>query len=272
MCAKFSALYDWWNEQFASDGALVTVLKQRVRANVLAMHAILTVRPDALFIQSESAERFHAAEPQAMAETAMMNERRCLSLDLNYGRQIGADMLRYVLDNGMSMDEYDFFMHRSLKQHCTRGTDYYLTNEHHVRTDGCLSGAGDVFGYAVIGRQYYERYRLPMMHTETNGRGAAPRIDEPDWLHRQWLSARNLHSCGVPVLGFTRYSLTDRIDSDIALRHKPATLTPYGLFDLDRNIRPVGEAYRQMIARWRGVLPSQSMCLELPVALPEASA
>ena len=52
--ALFSARYGWWNEQLASDRGFVTALKHLVRANMLAMEAILEVRPDALFIQSDS--------------------------------------------------------------------------------------------------------------------------------------------------------------------------------------------------------------------------
>ena len=54
ICARFSALYGWWNEQLASDYAFVRALKHLVKANVLAMHTILALRPDAIFIQSES--------------------------------------------------------------------------------------------------------------------------------------------------------------------------------------------------------------------------
>jgi beta-glucosidase/6-phospho-beta-glucosidase/beta-galactosidase len=60
VCAVFSALYGWWNEQLSSDRAFVTALKHIVKANVLAMQAIADVRPDAIFIQSESSEYFHA--------------------------------------------------------------------------------------------------------------------------------------------------------------------------------------------------------------------
>ena len=56
ICAQFSAAYGWWNEQMASDRAFVTALKHIVKANVLAMSCILTVRPDAIFVQSESSE------------------------------------------------------------------------------------------------------------------------------------------------------------------------------------------------------------------------
>jgi hypothetical protein len=43
-----------------TDRSFVTAMKHIVKANILAMHAILEVRPDALFIQSESTEYFHA--------------------------------------------------------------------------------------------------------------------------------------------------------------------------------------------------------------------
>ena len=45
ICAQFSARYGWWNEQLKSDSGFVTALKHIVRANILAMRAILTIRP-----------------------------------------------------------------------------------------------------------------------------------------------------------------------------------------------------------------------------------
>jgi beta-glucosidase len=271
VCAKFSALYGWWNEQLATHRGFVTALKHLVKANVLAMQRILRARPDALFIQSESTEVFHPAEPRAVAAAEHMNAHRFLSLDLNYGREVESPMFNYLMDNGMRAEEYRFFMQHADRQHCIMGTDYYMSNEHHVGPDGALEEAGNVFGYCVVGRQYYERYGLPMLHTETNARGAPAGLSEASWLRRQWLSVRQLHSCGIPVLGFTWYSLTDQIDWDIALREKRDRVNPYGLFDLERKIRPVGEAYRTLIEQWRGVLPAQSMCLQLPIEMPAAA-
>ena len=268
VCAKHSALNGWWNEQLASDRAFVTALKHLVKANVLAMKRILQVRRDALFVQSESTEFYHAWEPEAVPEAELMNGRRFLSLDLNYGRQVEADMLRYLMDSGMTTEEYDFFMQHSFKQHSILGTDYYLTNEHHVHADGRTSVAGDVFGYSVIGRQYYERYRLPMLHTETNLNHPIGGMDDAEWLQRQWLAVRELHDTGVPMLGFTWYSLVDQIDWDVALRERNNRVNPVGLFDLDRKIRPVGEAYRTLIDKWDDFLPAQSICLKIPLVLP----
>jgi beta-glucosidase/6-phospho-beta-glucosidase/beta-galactosidase len=50
VCALFSGRYGWWNEQLTTDRGFVTALKHIARANVLAMRAKLTLRPDAIFI------------------------------------------------------------------------------------------------------------------------------------------------------------------------------------------------------------------------------
>jgi beta-glucosidase len=269
ICATFSALYGWWNEALATDRAFVTALKHIVKANVLAMHAILQARPDAIFIQSESSEYFHAENPRAIKAAEIMNARRFLTLDLNYGRRLESEMYEYVMDNGMTRDEYHFFLEHDVKHRCIMGNDYYVTNEHRVTEEGHTSPAGEVFGYDEITWQYFDRYRLPVMHTETN-LNQGPRGDEAVyWLWKEWANLLRLRNDGIPILGFTWYSLTDQVDWDTALREDNGRVNPLGLFDLDRRIRPVGEAYRQLIADWREVLPTQSDCLRVPIVPPE---
>ncbi len=265
ICATFSAAYGWWNEQLSDDRSFVTALKHIVKANVLAMHAILDERPDAIFIQSASSEQYHAQMPSALPLTNHLNARRFLSLDLNYGRQVDADMYRFLLENGMSVAEYDFFMKNTLRHHCIMGNDYYHTNEHLVQEDGATQAAGEIFGYAEITRQYYSRYQLPVMHTETN-LAEGPLGDEAvRWLHKEWANVLQVRDSGVPVVGFTWYSLTDQVDWDTALRENNGNVNPLGLFDLDRKIRRVGRAYKELIHGWCTVLPAQSVCLSLPV-------
>ena len=64
------------------------------------MHAILDVRPDAIFVQSESTEYYHAESPRSFPVAEQRNAERFLSLDLNDGRQVDATMYEYLLDNG----------------------------------------------------------------------------------------------------------------------------------------------------------------------------
>jgi len=129
-------------------------------------------------------------------------------------------MYEYLLDNGMSRQEYRWFREhgRQLRPHCILGSDYDVTNEYRVLGDaaeggGTLSGrgpdsvrgpfkvpalsgevegdghrgtdlegtspAGEVLGYYVICHQYFDRYHLPVMHTETNRKDADA---APAWL------------------------------------------------------------------------------------------
>jgi len=270
ICAQFSAAYGWWNEQLTSDQAFVTALKHIVKANVLAMERILEVRPDALFIQSESSEYFHAENPAAIKPAEIMNARRFLSLDLNYGRRVDSEMYEFLMDSGMTRDEYHFFLSRSsLRHHCIMGNDYYVTNEHRVSADGITTAAGDVFGYDEITRQYYDRYKLPVMHTETNLMQGPNGDEAVNWIWKQWANVLRVRNNGVPIVGFTWYSLTDQIDWDTALREENNRVTPVGLYDLDRNIRPVGRCYKSLIHDWCDVLPAQSVCLTVPVVRPQ---
>ncbi len=269
ICALFSAKYGWWNEEGTTDRTFVTALNHIVRANVCAMRAILECRPDAIFIQSESSEYFHADNPAAIGPAELLNSKRFLSLDLNYGRRVDSEMYEYLLDNGMSREDYHFFLGQRMKQHCIMGNDYYVTNEHRVAADGSTRASGEVFGYAVITHQYYERYHLPVMHTETNMIEGPAGTEAVDWLWKEWANVLRVRNDGVPVVGFTWYSLTDQIDWDSALRIQAGNVNRLGLYDLDRKIRPVGTAYKQLIADWNGVLPTQSIVLTLPVVTPE---
>ncbi|GAA5513011.1 hypothetical protein Dcar01_01736 [Deinococcus carri] len=268
VCALFSARYGWWNEQLSTDPAFVTALKHIVRANILAMHAILRERPDAIFIQSESSEYFHAENPQAIGRAETLNAVRFLSLDLNYGQQVSSEMYEYLLDNGMTRDEYHFFLRHNLKHHCIMGNDYYVTNEHLVHPDGQTEASGEIFGYSVITNQYYARYGLPVMHTETNFTQGPAGDEAVRWLRKEWANVLRVRNDGLPIVGFTWYSLTDQVDWDSALRENNGNVNPLGLYDLDRNIRPVGEAYRRLIGEWCDVLPTQSVVLTVPVFPP----
>jgi beta-glucosidase/6-phospho-beta-glucosidase/beta-galactosidase len=269
ICAVFSAKYGWWNEQATDDRSFVNALKHIVKANVLAMIEILKRRPDAIFVQSESSEYFHADSPAAIGPAEFNNARRFLTLDLNYGRRVDSEMYEYLMDNGMTRDEYHFFLTHRLKQHCILGNDYYMTNEHRVFADGHTESSGEVFGYSEITRQYYERYHLPVMHTETNLR-EGPKGDEAvHWLWKEWANVLRIRNVGIPTVGFTWYSLTDQVDWDTALREQNGNVNPLGLYDLDRNIRAVGKAYKKLISDWRDVLPASSLCLSVPVVPPQ---
>jgi beta-glucosidase/6-phospho-beta-glucosidase/beta-galactosidase len=245
--ALFSAKYGWWNERLSSDQSFVRATLNLCRANVLGMRAIAAEIPDATFVQSESIEHTHASSPHLLDQAAFHNERKFLPLDFTYGYQVSERMLAHLYEMGMTDAEYAFFMEAPDNFDCLLGTDYYVTNEHLLYADGSTGPSGEYFGYYVLAKEYYERYGIPLMHTETN---LMETSDSVQWLRKQWNSLLRLRQDGIPVHGFTWYSLTDQMDWDTALREDARRVNAVGLFDLDRKIRRVGEEYRTTIEAW----------------------
>jgi beta-glucosidase/6-phospho-beta-glucosidase/beta-galactosidase len=253
VCARLSALEGVWNEQRSDDRSFVTAVAHLAKASVLMMQAIAAERPDAIFVNSESSEFYQACCPDENIRhvAEFENERRFMPLDLTYGRPMSENMRRYLLDHGMAPDDYEWFLNQRVCDRAIVGLDYYEWNEKLVDADGHARALGELFGWYVIARQYYDRYRRPLMHTETNRMDAR---DAPHWLWRQWHNVQLIRQSGVPVVGFTWYSLTDQVDWDIALRAALGVVNPVGLYDLNRDVRPVGQAYYHLIRMFHGAV------------------
>ncbi len=258
VCAKFSALSGIWNEQLRDETAFTTACLNVARASIAMTDAILAERPDAIFINSESSEFAQACCPdQHILEIAELdNERRFLPLDLIYAHPVSERIREQLRECGVTDDDYAFFMERRVPHRSVLGIDYYEWNEKLIDSDGNEQALGELFGWYVIASQYYERYKRPIMHTETNRTDAG---DAPRWLWRQWHNVQLLRSAGVPIIGFTWYSLTDQIDWDNAMAEPLGVVSPVGLFDLNRDPRAVGLSYKYLIDTF-GTQPEYRDC------------
>jgi beta-glucosidase/6-phospho-beta-glucosidase/beta-galactosidase len=259
--AVFSGLFGWWNERRMDDTAFVSNIKHCCQASLLIMQAILANRSDAIFVFSESTEYVHPGSPTMVPRAVFMNERRFLSLDLLFGHDVSAQMYRYLLNSGMKEQEYQWFrqQHSELRSHCIMGTDYYITNEHILRDDGHTMAAGDVYGYYVITKQYFDRYKMPVMHTETNRTGK----HAIEWMYKEWMNLLRLREDGVPIIGFTWYGLVDMIDWDSALTRLRGHVNNVGLFTLDRRPRKLAKEFKRLVETYSQLPISSSKMLLL---------
>ena len=242
-----SAKDGFWNEQLKSDHGFVTAMKHLVAASILATQSIAKCHPDAIIVQSESAEYMHEAKSEKSVEVTLMNKQRLISLDLLYAHQPDADIYTYLLDNGMTRKEYDWFMAGEPPGYQVMGNDYYGRNEKILKPDNTICTAEDVMGWYQITHDYYKRYKKPVMHTETN---TFDPDEAPSWLWKQWINILKMRADGVPVLGFTWYSLIDQVDWDTGLAQKNNTVNACGLYDLNRKPRPVAEAYKMLLKEY----------------------
>jgi beta-glucosidase/6-phospho-beta-glucosidase/beta-galactosidase len=242
--ARISRKDGQWNEQLKTDRGFVTAMKHLVASSILATHKIAERRPNAVIVQSESAEYIHEAKATQSQAVKLANKQRFISLDLLYAHAPDADILLYLMDNGLTREEYDWFMQGEPPGYQIMGNDYYGRNEHILKPDGTMCPAEDVMGWYQITKEYYERYKKPVMHTETNTFDADA---APSWLWKQWINVLRMRADGVPVLGFNWYSLVDQIDWDTNLAEERGTVNACGLYDLQRQPRPVAAAYRALL-------------------------
>ncbi|HUR94139.1 MAG TPA: family 1 glycosylhydrolase [Gemmatimonadales bacterium] len=251
--ALFSAYWGWWNEAATGMLAFARSLVNICRAHELAVAAILAEQPEAVILQTESAERYTPADSStgAAAQTALWNELRYAALDLTLGRMPSAAVRGVLASGGLTDDDLNRF--RSFgggRERRWLGIDYYDTCEQRVHADGHRSIAPVRVGLAAVAQPYHARYGLPLYLSETNESDARA----VDWLHEIWSEALLLRTANVPVIGFTWYGLTDSVDWKYLLREDRGHEDPIGLTDLGRNLRPVGTAYAELIAKWTPAL------------------
>lgn len=64
------------------------------------------------------------------------NEGRFIALDLLYGVPMRADIYAYLIDHGMTRQEYEWFMTQDVTRRSILGVDYYEWNEKLINTEG----------------------------------------------------------------------------------------------------------------------------------------
>jgi beta-glucosidase/6-phospho-beta-glucosidase/beta-galactosidase len=250
VCARMSALDGLWNEQLCDENAYARASWNLANASIAMTDALLKRRKDAILINSESSEFYQPCcpDPEVRQIADAANERRFLPLDLIFAHRLGRQMHDLLRAQGIADDDIAKLGRRKVPRRSILGLDYYEWNERLIDRDGRARALGELFGWYVIADQYWHRYRRPMMHTETNkmdAEGAAR------WLWRQWHNVQLLSNAGVPLIGFTWYSLTDQIDWSSAMTEPTGLVYPVGLFDLNREPRIVGLAYKHLIDMYR---------------------
>jgi beta-glucosidase/6-phospho-beta-glucosidase/beta-galactosidase len=242
--ALFSASKGFWNELRTDDRSFVAALANTVTCAIRGTEIVREARPDAVFLQSDACEAFTPANPRSLPSWAAarhLTERGFLGFDLTYGRRPSASMIRWLIANGLSEAQLEWFVAHGSDANAIVGLDYYAGNERRVsstgeETDGAAHGVG------ALARRFHERYGRPVMLAETN------RVSESatDWLRETWNDLVEAARSGVPVVGYCWYSLTDQVDWDSCLAQANDRVNSLGLVDLDRRPRPVAELYEAL--------------------------
>jgi beta-glucosidase/6-phospho-beta-glucosidase/beta-galactosidase len=260
VCARFSALEGIWNEQLKSEKAMLKAHGVQCKATLLAIEAIREVTPNAVFFQSEACEAYLETQPGTREEIALYNSMRFITFDFLYGHPPDGDLLNFLYDHGITREQYDWFMEhgRKASPYCVMGMDYYEGHEQTLKADGTKEKLRTVIGWGNIAREYFKRYRKPMMLTETN---TGDPENAPEWLWKTWHNLALLREEGLPAIGYTWFSLQNQVDWDIQLREIRGVEVGNGLYRLDRTPNPVAAEFRDLCTRYseEPLLPAFNM-------------
>jgi beta-glucosidase/6-phospho-beta-glucosidase/beta-galactosidase len=241
--AWFSARAGWWNERLRDDGAFVTALDNVATCCIRGMELISERRPDAIFVQSDACDDFVSLDRAHAERAALLTDRGRVGYDLTYGERPPQRVVDWLTANGMTAKRLDWFMEHGTKERCILGHDYYRGNERVIDAAGRLRKAGARRrGFRALALEFYERYRMPFMLSETNIAGTLA----PGWLAEVWNDALSLKSEGLPIRGFCWYGFVDHVDWDSALTRNRGNVNTCGLVGLDRQPHRQGELYRRL--------------------------
>jgi hypothetical protein len=212
------------------------VLARVAVATSRAIGAIRRVDPEATVLLCDAADTFQTRDEALRDEVMRRNQRRFLLLDLLMGRVDSHHPLRAWLE-AYGFSELDLAWlcsHRQAPD--VIGLDYYPHSDWELETGprGVLQRrAAAPAGLYRVAYDYYARYGLPLLVTETSIEGKP--VNRDIWLTQIVRDVRRLRADAVPLAGLVWWPLFDHVDWDGALTHRIGKLHQVGLFKLVRD-------------------------------------
>ena len=254
----------------------VTLVRNVLPAVTEASRMYRDLLPGARHVYVDTCEHHYAGDDAAQRYTTMANDRRFFVVDLFRGEvPLDSAFLPLVLEAGgedlLGIDPGHIDV---------LGLDYYA----HCQWDFIGDGQGgnvpaaSPIPLAAQILEYWERFQLPCMLSETNIRGYAS--DRASWLKYTLEQCEQARDAGVPLEGHCWFPFVDSADWDSLLYRCEGNIDPVGVHwlddDLDRRPSSMSQSYgaaaagttagelpayefREPVATWlRGYLPQMS--------------
>jgi beta-glucosidase len=205
-----------WPPYLRGETGYVAILLQVVEGIIATSAAIKDVDPDAVLVHVEASGLSRTARQDLHAIAREEQSRTWLTYDLLTGRVTPDHALfPWLVRSGASPDRLAAIAERPVP-FGLMGLNFYpqwSTTQLYIDRRGRLAYQPveqDGAGFAGLIQEYWERFRVPIMVTETSARG-----DESiraRWLEASVAAIRGLRERGVPVLGYTWFPLFTMVD------------------------------------------------------------
>lgn len=282
--ALFCGQTGFWPPYLEGEHGFVMLWRQLVKGMVLTERAVRAASPHAKFMQVDASTLMLAHDPtdEGLVQRAhFINEKLFLTYDALLGRiDDRHELVPYLQANGLPDADLawfranpgtfdamgvNFYPHLSVHElyrvadpahpapNALGGTVSFGTHARGIAQRGVWSGADR---YEEVMRRYWERYGLPIVHTESSSTGA-PAV-QIAWLDESLAAVKRLRASGVRLEGYTWWPLFDLIDWEYrnGTRDVEHYVVPMGLWTLemgfDRVFRRVrteaAERFKEAIA------------------------
>ncbi len=221
-----------WPPYGSGMSSFVSFLTNAVPALSQAMHMYRDLLPDARHVYNDACEGHSAAQPSGEEYAAVANDRRFFIVDVLTGHDVDPTrpFFRWVEQAGgetlfeLPPAEIDVL-----------GLDYYAHMEWSFidETKG-ITPSPTPRGLASLILEYWERYQLPMILTETNIRGYPS--DRVSWLKYSLEQCELAQAAGADLQGYCWFPFIDSSDWDSLLANADGHIDPVGVYWLDENL------------------------------------
>jgi beta-glucosidase/6-phospho-beta-glucosidase/beta-galactosidase len=223
----------------------VTILSRTSQALVRGIRALRETLPNVEISVCDALEYAQTQCPSdptlppekcPQADVARRMLRRHVVLDLITGRINSKHKLYpWLKEHGLSSMDVNWFQKNAVTIDLL-GLDYYNHTEVEIyrHIDGSYRQRTPVqpIGLYRAALDYWERYGVPLMITETSYTGTEQ--ERIRWLESTVGDVKRLRADGIPVIGYTWWPLIDHIDWDGALLHQVGHVHPVGIYNLEK--------------------------------------
>jgi beta-glucosidase/6-phospho-beta-glucosidase/beta-galactosidase len=222
-----------WPPYGRSLDSLAALLRNVLPAVAEASHLYASLLPGARHVWVDTCEHHSAdrTDEGAVAHAARCNDRRFVALDIMLGRCEPAGR-PFVAELMAASGEGLFRLPPGRVD--VLGLDYYAHSEWFYDRTGGVAPAPRPRGLASLAMEYWNRYRLPLMLSETNIRGYAS--DRATWLRYTLEECERVRDAGVPMEGYCWFPFIDSCDWDSLLARCEGNIDPVGVHWLDEHL------------------------------------
>lgn len=237
-----SAMTGIWNDRKSSPDDFARALANCMVADLEVAKRVRDDR-DGWNVMAEGFQVFAVTDDAQQDQADWMQSNWQATWDLRFGVPLEASaqpVFVSAVDDGILARISDL----ATKENVIAGHDFYPPSVIPLGPipKGGFSIADRVRRYEIAARAWFERYGVDFWISETSNLGLP--VDEGiEWLETLAGAATGMADDGIPIRGLCWYSRGDQHDWDSALARPEQCVTEVGLFDIDRNPRPVAERF-----------------------------